>query len=207
MGEKGQNQSGGSGSGTGGHGTGRDETDTTTDTDTDDSDLDDTDTDTDDSDLDDTDTDTDDSDLDGGGCFVSGTLVASSRGMVPIEQIEARDLVYVLDAESKQEALNTVDRTFVSARDEVMTLVFDGDEIRCTPPHRFYTGDWTPAETLRPGDLVMSRNGDWHVLRSVRRDTEPQTVFNLRVLPAQCYLIGNLSLLVHNAKKQPDDEE
>jgi Pretoxin HINT domain len=143
----------------------------------------------------------------GDACFVRGTPVASSRGMIPIEAIAASDSIYTFGADHERLELNDVDKTFASRQDEVMTLIFDGDEIRCTPPHCFYTGRWTPASALEVGNLVLSKTGKWQVLREIRRERDPQTVYNLLVTPGHSYLVGHLGFLVHNKDEQQNGSQ
>jgi hypothetical protein len=127
--------------------------------------------------------------------------------MIPIEAIAVSDSIYAFDADRERLELNEVDKTFASLQDEVMTLIFDGDEIRCTPPHCFYTGRWTPASALEVGNSVLSRTGKWQVLRQIRRERDPQTVYNLLVTPGHSYLVGHLGFLVHNKDEQQNGDQ
>lgn len=82
-----------------------------------------------------------------------------------------------------------------------MILEFEtNEEIRCTPLHRFYTGQWVPAQHLRPGDKLLNLAGSWTKLKSIGREKESQPVFNLHVDGIHNYFVGREGILVHNSK-------
>lgn len=47
-------------------------------------------------------------------CFVAGTVVLSSQGLVPIEQIKANDVVWAIDEVSREAGWKPVVQTFVT---------------------------------------------------------------------------------------------
>jgi len=139
---------------------------------------------------------------DGGGCFVRGTVVTTAHGFLPIDQIQVADSIYALDCETGEKSTRPVVRVFESWREEILVLDFGTERIRCTPPHRFYTGTWVPASQLQPGACVLNMDGEWKELFGVQREIQPQSVFNLRVEALHNYFVGHSRLLVHNDKKQ-----
>ena len=142
-----------------------------------------------------------------GGCFVAGTPVATERGLVPIEAIVVGDQVVSFDEASAGVTVQRVARAFRSRPDEVVVLDFADDQLRCTPGHRFYNGDWIPAGKLQPGDSVLDRDGRERQVQRVDRELGPRDVFNLRVESSQTYFVGTLGLLVHNVKKEDGDDD
>ena len=66
-------------------------------------------------------------------CFVAGTLVLTSVGEIPIEEIEAGDFVWAWDEETGDVALKEVVETYVNETGELVHLHVDGEEIICTP--------------------------------------------------------------------------
>jgi YD repeat-containing protein len=135
-----------------------------------------------------------------GGCFVRGTLVATERGLLPIEQIQVADDIYAFDLSLRERTVQKVVKIFEAPREVVLVLDFGAEEIRCTPAHRFYTGQWVPARELSLGDLVLSLDGQWKELKGIRREIQPQSVFNLKVEEMHNYFVGQSGLLVHNDK-------
>jgi Pretoxin HINT domain len=76
--------------------------------------------------------------------------------------------------------------------------------IRCTPKHPFYVRDkgWTAAGELRPGDLLMTLEGDWVPVDRTEDRGEVEPVYNLNVAEAHTYFVagtnGGPAVLVHN---------
>jgi pretoxin HINT domain-containing protein len=144
----------------------------------------------------------------GGGCFVRGTKTFTSNGPVAIETVRPGVEVWTYDAASQKPALRQVLHAFEHRATEILILDFGSETLRCTAPHRFYTGVWTAAAKLRIGQRVLSRAGKWLSLQGVTRITHPQPVFNLSVEGLHNYFVGRAALLVHNEKdtRFPDDD-
>lgn len=136
-----------------------------------------------------------------GGCFVKGTLVAAARGLTPIEEIQINNEVYTFDLVSGATVARKVAKTFTAWEEEIFVLDFGAEEIRCTPLHRFYTGQWIHAKDLSCGDRVLGFDGQWKELRAIRQEVKPQLVFNLYVDDIHNYFVGQVGLLVHNQKQ------
>jgi hypothetical protein len=140
----------------------------------------------------------------GGGCFVKGTLVATPHGRIPIEQIKVAAEVYSYDWVSGKLVDQNVLNVTESWEQEILVLNFGDERIRCTPLHRFYTGQWVPAQKLQSGDRVLSQNGRWKVLQDIQQEIQSQPVYNLIVTELHNYLVGQAGLIVHNEKKEEE---
>ena len=136
----------------------------------------------------------------GGGCFVKDTLISTANGMIPIEHVKEGDAVYSYDFESKKEELKPVEEIFISERDQIIVLDFGAEKIRCTPPHKFYTGEWVAAFELKVGDSIMDIKGQWNKIQNIQHEVKLQQVINFRVNKNHNYFVGKMALLVHNDK-------
>lgn len=136
----------------------------------------------------------------GGGCFPQGTPIAIRQGWRPIEHIKPGDEVYAFDLSSQKLKGQTVLDKRVLHAQEFLVLDFGAEEIRCTPTHRFYIGQWAPANTLRPGMKVRSLEDGWREIQNIRKEQAAQPVFNLEVQENHNFFVGQLGLLVHNYK-------
>lgn len=126
-----------------------------------------------------------------GGCCVKGTLVATARGLRPIEQIQVGQRVCTFDVMSEDIVVRKVVKTFTAQAEEILLLDFGVEEIRCTPLHQFYMGQWVQAKDLSRGDRVLGLLDDrWRELKEIRRETKLQSVFNLHVDGTHNYLVG-----------------
>ena len=144
------------------------------------------------------------------GCFVSGTLVATENGLLPIDQIIPGQLVKTFETATKRQAVNRVLKVFQSQQQEIVLLNIQGEEINCTPRHRFRKdGDWVAAECLRAGDTLVALSGRYATIDRITRRVQPQRVFNLSVDQMHDYFVGVSGVLVHNLKKSdpPDPED
>lgn len=151
----------------------------------------------------------------GGGCFVAGTLIATVNGPVSIEEIKIDSEIYSMDWQrfsSGERQIYQVDSGKLSTQSvtaihefyepDIYILIFNKEEIHCTPGHRFFTNlhQWTPAKDLKEGDNILDMNGDTHELIGVKRERQPQTVFNFDVEPTQNFFVGESALQVSTQK-------
>lgn len=136
----------------------------------------------------------------GGGCFVSGTRTFTAAGPAALEAIRPGDGIWSYDVATRRRAVRRVLRAYEHRGRKFLTLDFGDETICCTPPHRFYTGVWTAAATLAPGQRILTRDGEWRTLQRVTRSLHPQPVFNLLVEGLHNYFVGASGFLVHNEK-------
>lgn len=150
----------------------------------------------------------------GGGCFVAGTMVATSVGAVAIEEVEPGDQVWAADPRTGAWELVSVTRFVEHA--ETGTLVeidLPGGPVVATPNHPFWMasapGRWKEAGDIVAGDELLSRSGAVTV-RSARVQAlapgETIRVFNLEVAGPHTYAVGAAGVLVHNEKEMESAE-
>ena len=138
-------------------------------------------------------------------CFVAGTMIASSVGLVPIEDIKSGDKVWATNPETGETILKEVVQTFRNEANELVRVTVNGEEIICTPTHPFYVPvkGWTAACELRAGDRLQLVNGEYVVVEQVQHEIleSPVTVYNFEVADFHTYYVGDTGVLVHNKCK------
>ena len=131
-------------------------------------------------------------------CFLAGTPVWTQAGMVPIEEIEAGDLVLSQDPLSGKLGYRTVIGTTLRPPTEMVSLHIDGETITTTLGHRFWLSDygWRMAKFLNKGNQLFSVQGS-KKLETIEKhkDTEAH---NLIVDGYHTYFVGRSRLLVHD---------
>ncbi|HWN41061.1 MAG TPA: polymorphic toxin-type HINT domain-containing protein [Thermoanaerobaculia bacterium] len=137
-------------------------------------------------------------------CFAAGTLVATSAGLLPIEQVQAGDQVYAYDDATGEEHLAEV--VALHHRDVEATWVLEvGDErIETTDEHPFYVAGqgWTEAQDLKAGDLLVATGGDRLSLDKVERVEGSARVYNFEVRDLHSYFVGTVGVVVHNCTRK-----
>lgn len=136
-------------------------------------------------------------------CFIAGTLVMTEEGNVPIEQIQAGDLVWAWDEETNTIALKPVVETYINETTELTHVFVDGEEIISTPTHPYYcpTKGWTDACKLRAGDILVLVNGEYVVVEQVQHELLESSVkvYNFQVEDYHTYYVSDNGVLVHNS--------
>ena len=89
-------------------------------------------------------------------CFVEGTLVVTSEGNKPIEEIQAGDFVYSTNPETGESEYKEVVQTFENETKELVHITVADEEIVSTPKHPFYVPQkgWTSAVDLKAGETA-----------------------------------------------------
>ena len=157
-------------------------------------------------------------------CFVSGTLVHTEVGLIPIEEVEVGDFVWAWDASCGSWCLAEVERILVREYEGDVTTIVVGDvAIESTGDHPFWVvagdclsdrpaaehvppeeilltahGRWVDARYLRVGDQLRAREGGDTVAASISTRQERLTVYNLAVTRLRTYAVGACGVLVHN---------
>lgn len=133
-------------------------------------------------------------------CFAAGTLVSTSVGLVPIEEIQAGDQVYSFDEETGEEHLAEVVALHHRDVEELWVLDAGEERIETTDEHPFYVAGrgWTEAKDLRAGDILIATGGDRLTLEKVERVDQAARVYNFEVRDLHTYLVSEMGVVVHN---------
>jgi len=143
-----------------------------------------------------------------GECFVAGTLIWTPTGARNIEDVQIGDIVYALQPETKLAVPKPVVQLFrnvdkpivrVSINDAVGNL----EEIGATPDHPFWVEGkgWVAARMLQVGDELFALGYEGWKVASVIDNHERANTYNFEVKDLHNYLVGQHSVLVHNASK------
>lgn len=136
------------------------------------------------------------------GCFSGDTLVSTRDGLKRIDTIKEGDYVLSKDVNSGTIDYKEVKKVYIKSTYEFIHLKLDGEEIRSTSSHLFFTdsGWWKAAENLKPGDKILNSKGELKKLLATRVDTlqQPEKIYNLNVDGFHTYFVGIQELLVHN---------
>ncbi len=138
-------------------------------------------------------------------CFVAGTLVQTSEGLKPIEEIEPDDYVLSRDEQTGEMEYKRVVRAFVTPDQAVIELNLEGENgntetIGATAEHPFWVKarGWVGAGELLPGDEVFTSTGGWLKVTGSTWLSGRQTVYNLEVEGFHTYFVGDVGVWVHN---------
>jgi len=154
-------------------------------------------------------------------CFIAGTLVHTSKGLVPIEEIQPGDLVLSRDEhDPSKQGLKRVVNTFVTNPDVLHHLTWEVRDVAGSPsqtetisassPHPFFVLNrpqpgFVPAGELQPGDIFSLADSGTATLTANRIEhaAPGQTfiTYNFEVADYHTYFVGTASVWVHNAAK------
>lgn len=130
----------------------------------------------------------------------------TSLGLVPIEEVQARDMVLARDEITGEVAYREVKQTFVTLGQELVEISVEDDEgnkdsFKATPGHEIWTKDkgWTEAKDLLPGDEMFTSLGGWVRVTSNTWVSGSQTVYNFEVDGFHTYFVGESGVWVHNS--------
>ncbi|MBF4463899.1 polymorphic toxin-type HINT domain-containing protein [Flavobacterium sp. LC2016-12] len=134
-----------------------------------------------------------------GACFTGNTLIKTKKGLIPIQDIKENDEVWSYNEKTKTNRWSTVVQKVNLATKKLYQVVVGKDTLQATSEHPFFTKKgWMNANLVTKGMMVLLANGTWgNVEANIAKDTTA-TVYNIEVLPAHTFYIGNEQVLVHN---------
>ena len=141
-------------------------------------------------------------------CFIKGTLVLTSIGLLKIEDIKEGDEVWAYNEETGEKALKKVVNLFRKETKEWMHLFVENpiskvtEEIICTPSHRIYIKEkgWLKASEILVNDEVLLYNNNSGIVRKIELEKleHPEVTYNFEVEDYHNYFVSEESVLVHN---------
>jgi hypothetical protein len=135
--------------------------------------------------------------------FPGYVLIDTPKGLVPIEEIRAGDVVKSFDTETGRETTVRVVEIF-SREDTNFIVINDGLSVTEKHPMALLQSGhitWKAARELLPDDCLVSREMDCVRIEKVTKTTEAaQRVYNMRVAGTENYfvLLNDVPVLVHN---------
>ena len=145
-------------------------------------------------------------------CFVAGTLILTTAGLLAIDKIKAGDKVISTDPDTLETSEKTVLETYIRKVDRLVHLVINGEEVITTDNHPFFVQGrgFIEAGSLLVGDKLVSVNGDdlFVEKHQIEEFDDPVDVYNFQVEDTHTYFIGSFGVWVHNAEcvVHPDGE-
>jgi hypothetical protein len=131
-------------------------------------------------------------------CFAAGTPVHTLTGLRPIESVETGDQVLTQDPHTGALSYQPVLATVHSKPEPVRKADLGQESIKAMGIDRFWkVGEgWVMARDLKAGDILRALGGVV-VVKSVE-DIDPEPVFNLKVMNAASFFVGERGILVHD---------
>ena len=138
-------------------------------------------------------------------CFVAGTLVITSGGLKPIEEVQEGDLVASRNDETGETDWKPVVRLFKNHDKETLNIRFenskgDNESIGVTLEHPFWVVEkgWVEAKDLLVGDVISTRDNEFVSVSSIASRSKSETTYNFEVGDFHTYYVGEFGLWVHN---------
>lgn len=135
-------------------------------------------------------------------CFVAGTMILTTAGLVAIENIKAGDKVISTNTDTFETREKSVVRTFINESNELVHICVNGEEIVTTLNHPFYVKNkgWIPAASLVCGTVLLLVSGKCIEVETINFEPveEPVKVYNFEVEDFHTYYVGTMGVLVHN---------
>ncbi len=134
------------------------------------------------------------------GCFVTGTLVLTPAGLVPIEALRAGNVVHAYDSTSGAAVPATVTAVHAIAVPEVLEITAGQTTILVTAEHPFWVpgAGWRRAGDLSEGTPLLTHAGTTVAVAASARRPGSTTVHNLTVDGVSTYFVSGAGVLVHN---------
>lgn len=134
--------------------------------------------------------------------FVAGTLVKTSLGYKPIEQLEENDEVIGYDLKQNCTSKKIL-KTFSNISSEITTIIIDNNTIiRTASDHKFYfpfgENDWVEAKDIKPGNILYRACSGYSLVKVVFHEKEKFPVYDISVEDHKNFCITENDILVHN---------
>ncbi len=137
-------------------------------------------------------------------CFIAGTMVLTTAGLVAIENIKAGDIVISTNPDTLETAGKTVLETYIRQVDKLVHLTINSEKIVTTVDHPFYVQGrgFIDASKLLVSDKLISVNGEDLIIENffIEETIEPVDVYNFQVEDYHTYFVGKSNVWVHNAE-------
>lgn len=146
------------------------------------------------------------------GCFVGSTKIRMADGSsrtiheLLLYHRTRKCEVYTVNVETGKIEIKRIKKAFhTKLADEVVHVILsNGEELTCTPDHRFmlYDGSYAQIHQIPPGTRLRSYSGEIY-LQSIQYDKQPTHVYDLEIEDNHNFLL-DAGVFVHNSKDIAD---
>lgn len=133
-------------------------------------------------------------------CFPAGTIVHTANGLRNIEDLQVGDWVLTYNEQTAEQEYQPILVKHQRYTQQMMSIELPtGEVLQVTPEHRFYhNGEWIEAHSLKVGDLLHLKNGDYTSIIAIEILPNYQKVFNFDIQKNENYYVSLDGILVHN---------
>lgn len=133
-------------------------------------------------------------------CFPAGTIVHTANGLRNIEDLQVGDWVLTYNEQTAEQEYQPILVKHQRYTQQMMSIELPtGEVLQVTPEHRFYhNGEWIEARSLKVGDLLHLKNGDYTSIIAIEILPNYQKVFNFDIQKNENYYVSLDGILVHN---------
>ncbi|WP_284464133.1 Hint domain-containing protein [Chryseobacterium sp.] len=141
-------------------------------------------------------------------CFPAGTKVHTPDGVQNIENLNEGDFVLTYNETTKQQEYKPILVKHERYTQQMLTIELPtGEFVRVTPEHRFFCNDeWIEAGSLKAGDLLHLKGGDYTTVISVEVLPHYEKVYNFDIEDNENYYVTEDGILVHNGRYRAIDK-
>lgn len=138
-------------------------------------------------------------------CFPAGTIVHTANGLRNIEDLQVGDWVLTYNEQTAEQEYQPILVKHQRYTQQMMSIELPtGEVLQVTPEHRFYhNGEWIEARSLKVGDLLHLKNGDYTSIIAIEILPNYQKVFNFDIQKNENYYVSLDGILVHNGCNKP----
>lgn len=138
--------------------------------------------------------------------FAAGTLVVTSLGLMPIQDVELGDQLLAYNETTEENDYYPVTQIFEHPENVVMEVSVDDETIHVTHNHPIWVEDkgWTDADELVVGDELRQPDGSTSEVLEVNEVYTSTIVYNFTVAESHTYYVTDDAYLVHNCSSSKE---
>ncbi|MGE0010151.1 MAG: polymorphic toxin-type HINT domain-containing protein [Candidatus Babeliales bacterium] len=133
--------------------------------------------------------------------FIEGTLVKTSQGFVPIQELRIDDEVYAYDTRTEEFAIRSIVASNSHAISSLIHLQANGKHLFADAEQLFYLvleKKWCCAKDLQPGMLMQSYHGQKILVEKVNELNVNSTVHEITLNEPHTFCVTGDGIVVHN---------
>ena len=137
-------------------------------------------------------------------CFPAGTLVHTSEGKVPIEEIKVGNEVFSFNPDSGEREIQPVQELFTTEPQHLFHIHFGDEIVSSTGKHPFWIPNrkrWIKAKDLVRGMQVLSLDNETITIDKISSEEISIITYNFTVAKNHNYFVGEQGILVHNTER------